>query len=246
MNIRILVGLVFLPLGGWAQGSHQALQFAGTSNNYIEVTAPVNLPTGTAARTLESWVYPLAYTPGGNIVGYGRAYVNGGNGFQLMLLNVAGSTYLFSDGAYTANNITLATAEIPQAQTWSHIAFSVDASRNWKYYLNGVLIKQGTFTVSYSTPASTDYIRIAQRSDYETSGPGTGYYAPFTGNIDEVRIWSRALTPEEIRHNMCRKLTGAEPGLAAYYRMDESVAGTCLPSGDVCDASGNHNHGSLH
>ena len=37
------------------------------------------------------------------------------------------------------------------------------------------------------------------------------------GSIDEVRIWNRALSQEEILANMNCHLTGHEPGLVAYY-----------------------------
>ncbi len=39
--------------------------------------------------------------------------------------------------------------------------------------------------------------------------------------IDEVTIWNRALSAAEIRDMMCRKLTGTESGLVAYWRFDE-------------------------
>ena len=66
----------------------------------------------------------------------------------------------------------------------------------------------------------------------------------FDGNLDEVRIWNRALTETEIRNNMNKQLTGNEPGLVAYYRMNEGEDGTCEDGKDVCDKSGNGNHGT--
>ena len=41
------------------------------------------------------------------------------------------------------------------------------------------------------------------------------------GKIDEIRIWNIVRTESEIRQNMNRHLNGNEPGLVAYYRMDE-------------------------
>jgi hypothetical protein len=43
----------------------------------------------------------------------------------------------------------------------------------------------------------------------------------FTGQIDEVRIWDRPLTQEEIQANMNRRLVGDEDGLLAYWNFDE-------------------------
>ncbi len=54
--------------------------------------------------------------------------------------------------------------------------------------------------------------------------------------LDEIRIWNRARTDEEIWSTMNAPLTGAEPGLAGYWNFDD---------GTVADLSPNGNHGSL-
>jgi hypothetical protein len=43
----------------------------------------------------------------------------------------------------------------------------------------------------------------------------------FEGEIDEVRLWSRALSAEEILTDLYRILSGDEDGLAAYYQMSD-------------------------
>jgi len=63
---------------------------------------------------------------------------------------------------------------------------------------------------------------------------------PFAGQIDEVRLWDRALSEEEIRGNRHRTLSGDEAGLMAYYPFDALDA-----EGKVPDLSGNGNHGTL-
>ena len=45
----------------------------------------------------------------------------------------------------------------------------------------------------------------------------------FTGEIDEVRLWSRALTAQEIANNYNAYLVGNEQGLEAYYTFDFGV-----------------------
>jgi hypothetical protein len=46
-------------------------------------------------------------------------------------------------------------------------------------------------------------------------------FESFRGDIDEVRLWSRPRSGEEIRRDMRRPLRGDEPGLIAYFRFDE-------------------------
>lgn len=61
----------------------------------------------------------------------------------------------------------------------------------------------------------------------------------FKGMIDELRIWSRALTEEEIRRDMCVRLVGNEPGLIGYWDFNETSGNT------VFDKSPNGFHGQL-
>lgn len=60
-----------------------------------------------------------------------------------------------------------------------------------------------------------------------SSGNGPGFIgydtlvqAGFYGVIDEVAIWNKALTYQEIRSNMCRTLKGNEANLFGYYNFD--------------------------
>ncbi len=55
------------------------------------------------------------------------------------------------------------------------------------------------------------------------------------GKLAEVRIWGIALTPEEVAVNSCTTLSGNEPGLLAYYPMNEAAGA------EVRDATGNGN-----
>jgi hypothetical protein len=54
---------------------------------------------------------------------------------------------------------------------------------------------------------------------------GTKSYS-FDGMIDELRIWNVALTPQEILDTMNQHLSGAESGLAAYYKMSNGSGTT--------------------
>ena len=42
----------------------------------------------------------------------------------------------------------------------------------------------------------------------------------YEGDLDELRLWERVRTRDEIRQDARRKLTGLEPGLAAYWKFD--------------------------
>ncbi len=48
----------------------------------------------------------------------------------------------------------------------------------------------------------------------------------FEGAIDEVGVWSVAREPDDIQSGRDYPLFGDEPGLAAYWRMDEGGGDT--------------------
>ena len=60
---------------------------------------------------------------------------------------------------------------------------------------------------------------------------GSGWYVgnsgnisrPFSGALDEVRIWNIARSGREIAENANRELTGSEAGLVNYWRFNEGT-----------------------
>ncbi len=62
---------------------------------------------------------------------------------------------------------------------------------------------------------------------------------PFAGELDEIRIWSRALEDTEIQSGMLRSTQIDKTGLVGYWSFDEG-------SGEVVnDRSGNNYHGMI-
>ncbi len=58
-------------------------------------------------------------------------------------------------------------------------------------------------------------------------------------NIDEFRVWKRALSENEIRINMCRKYDDNEPDLVVYYTFDQILGN------QIINESGNAPNGNL-
>ncbi|MBR6167992.1 MAG: hypothetical protein IKQ50_06145 [Paludibacteraceae bacterium] len=74
---------------------------------------------------------------------------------------------------------------------------------------------------------------MTDASQRRTSTEPLFYNAPlvfgkgFNGNMLEARVWSKALTAEEIAATHLRRLSGYERGLTAYYPMNEGRHKTC-------------------
>ncbi|MHC4560535.1 MAG: LamG domain-containing protein, partial [Planctomycetota bacterium] len=88
--------------------------------------------------------------------------------------------------------------------------------------------------------ASTEQHVIPWGTDYPLCIGSLGNsFSFFEGVIDDVRIFNRALSPEEIWANMHRKLTSDDPNLVGYWNFDEG-------EGQVAhDLSNSNNHGQL-
>ncbi len=111
---------------------------------------------------------------------------------------------------------------------WTHVAATYDGTIG-RLFVNGEVV--GTLT-NVSFPG-TSYLRAG--TYYFFSG-GQDY---FGGDLDELRIWTRARSRDEIRSTMSVPLRGDEEGLRGYWRFDE-------PAGqEVVDASPTARTGTL-
>lgn len=90
---------------------------------------------------------------------------------------------------------------------------------------------------------------VAWDNDSIFFGASKGYQdiLSFVGNIDEVRLWNKVLTDEEIMSNYDRVLSGTETGLKLYWPLDEGYD-NLMYAYDYSKTSGiaNENHGVIH
>jgi hypothetical protein len=94
----------------------------------------------------------------------------------------------FVNGAYSQANIMQT-----QRGRWAHIAATVDGNdaNNVTFYLNGQDVGTGTCTLGTNT-ANTMVIGNTQNADWSNEA--------FNGELDEVRIYNRALDANEIAY----------------------------------------------
>ncbi|KPA14575.1 hypothetical protein MHK_005218, partial [Candidatus Magnetomorum sp. HK-1] len=204
-------------------GSGNALEFDG-SNDYVNLGNSTALKP-TSALTYEIWLY----------------HSNWQNCDANVLSNTDSSGYAFGikpqyvqlfayiNGSY--RNASFSRESITPG--WHHFALTFDG-KYVKSYLDGeqkaeIDLGSSTYTISYISNST-----IIGGEAGAGSTP-TGRY--FDGKVDELRVWNVGRTSEQIKSNMCKKLTGGETGLIAYYRFDHS-SGTTL-----VDLTGNGNDG---
>src|SRR3989344_736955 len=207
----------------------QGLNFDGSNDTVPLTSDPIGTGTVTACtwfntNTLSSWQFIIAKNGGFSFGPYS-------NGNRIILTSDAGGTALFSAN----DSIT--------AKTWYHTCVIRQSSGTGSIYINGV--QSGTSGTT-GTPASGFYSLSIGDQD-----PTAGVAQPFNGDIDEVRIYSRALSAAEIKrlYNMGSGIKTASQtskitsGLLAYYTFDG--ADVYENGAVVADKSGNGNNGAV-
>lgn len=159
--------------------------------------------------TIEAWL-STSSSPQGGSFSEGSALVFAdvekiqANDFAAAILN---DKFLFSVGM--PDTPAVSTTSITSGK-WLHVA----ATRNHTtgilmVFVNGVL--EGSAVGSTQPLADEPSIQIGGR-------PGRNFYS---GSLSDVRIWSLVRSQAEILANMRHRLSGGEPGLVGYYRLDE-------------------------
>ncbi len=115
---------------------------------------------------------------------------------------------------------------------WHHLAWVMGTSvGGQKLYLDGVLKASGVLTSSgfnWNTKVLLGYSAMAGPNNY------------FNGSMDELRLWTRALTQCEIQNHMSCELPAGATALAALYHFNQGTAGGANAGiNTLTDASGN-------
>ena len=126
----------------------------------------------------------------------------------------------------------------PTLLDWHHWAFTKNASTGkMKIYKNGELKKEGDNKNIAIDMTQVDNLLLGKDARYRDN---------FKGDIDELRIWKKELTAEEIKNWMQVSITNDHPQydhLVAYYKFDEgtgrSIASSVPDATESSNATGN-------
>jgi PKD repeat protein len=191
----------------WANGKYGgALSFNGSSMVTVGDAASLDLSSG---MTLEAWVYPTSLSTTWSDIIYKATdtYFLMGSTPQGQAPDLGGT---FAGTNVYGNPLPL--------NTWSHIAGTYDGT-TMRFYVNGVLVSSQP--QSGSIPASTGPLSIGGDSI-------SGQY--WTGLIDEVRVYNRALSSSEVITDMTTPVAGVS---TSTNRPPVAVASANTTSGGV-------------
>ena len=167
--------------------------------------------------TISTWVKPSSTTGNPAIIRKG-----GTNGFEAYVLDIVSGQWRFFIRTNNCSPCSISTGT-PSTTKWTHLVGTYDGTKI-VFYINGA--------VAGTTPASGTTIQDNVTALGIGNAPD-GWNIPWSGLIDETRIYNRTLSPAEVN-----QLYNWAPGPIGWWKMDDGSGST------VSDSSGNGNNGT--
>jgi len=222
MKKSIFLSLALLISFSFMLPAQTALDFDGV-DDYVQTSYPGI--SGNSARTVKAWIKTTAISnPGSG--GTKKVITDWG-------IQSSGKRFTFNMFMDNAIRIELGGGSLNGAipvndGIWHHVAVTYDPANlnNFSLYVDGVLDTAGNVNTTVNTSLSVD-LRIGM----QVNGAKI-----FEGEIDEVSVWDKALTQQEIIDFAC---IGSDPSqidnLIAYYDFNEGTGST------LTDLAGGYN-----
>jgi hypothetical protein len=160
------------------------------------------------------------------------------NGFNFLTSKTSVAGVQYGDGL-GENNIIFRRAKsatfAPIAGRWVNVTAVMRGALDMNIYFNGVDVGGEYFGESNNPMHSDSPTEVAKIGALLQNGVDHR----FKGKIDELKIWDRALTLEEIQKTIFTRSPSSEPGLIGYWDFDE------LKGETVLDHSPNHFDGTI-
>ena len=222
MRTMLCAGVLCACSGlAFAQAAGGALWLDGINDE-----ANVGTSMSLGAFTVEAWVdvSSLTLSPasnGGSVLTFGNT---GQQSFSLWLI-----PFRNPDGTYTTysprlqinysngtSRITAPSVLALDYDAWQHVAVSYDGSTA-RVYSGGVLRVEETWNTPINWLGNST-LSVGREA------PGASEY--IGGRIDELRVWSRVLSEQEIADGVGRLACPDDPDLFAYWNFNGGAAGT--------------------
>ncbi len=184
-----------------------ALQFDGV-NGFVQVSNNASL--NAFPFTVTAWFRSTNLAALGQ--GIVSKYADGsGNGWSMFLQNGNLRGFYYRSNLST-QAIDAVSAAVVADGFWHQAAMTVDTNGG-RLFLDGVQVGSGTWSGTAGAPTSTEPLQVGRYYTYTNR---------FLGTIDEVTLWTRALSIGELNYLKHRQLNGNEDGLLALWHFDEN------------------------
>ncbi|MFK7786668.1 MAG: LamG-like jellyroll fold domain-containing protein [Crocinitomicaceae bacterium] len=214
--LPILSAFFLMVFNAHAQTAGNALDFDG-SDDYVDCPLPsVFNSIATNDFTIELWITPTVGTF--QRVVFAQLDVNN---FASISLNSAGEVSFYLQ--QNSLNQSVQSTDVVNSLELVHIAAVWNSStQEAKIFINGneASYAGGLFVSSTGTDGKM------------TVGSRTDGAQIFTGDMDELSIWSVAKTECEVSFEMNDKKSGSEPNLVVHYSFDQGIGEGSNPGVD--------------
>ncbi|MBN2704478.1 MAG: VCBS repeat-containing protein, partial [Pontiellaceae bacterium] len=204
-----------IPFQNSTISSNGVLNLDGSADYLRTTTTNFSSRTG----TVEGWIFPREEYHWGFWQTHDSTAVNFAD--WLAMFSYDYYTFYFRSGG-GSSDVTFRTQDYIPAYEWTHLAFTWEGT-TMKVYVNGTLIASRTNATLQDV-----------MDPFACFGRGHNDRW-LNGWMDELRVWDRALTLEEVTSVAQQTLIGNENGLVGYWNFDT----------DSSDLSGNGNDGDL-
>ena len=201
----------------------QALSFDGV-NDWVTV-ADANSLDLTTGMTIEAWVFPTATRPWQTV-----ALKESAGGLAYSLYAQEQAARPLAQVHTVADMSATGTTSLP-LNAWTHLASTYDGA-NLRLFVNGIQVR--SVAVTGAMPASADPLRF---------GGNAVWGEWFSGRLDEIRIYNRALTAAAIQTDMITPV--AEPLKVTAVNATPATNGTVsLTAGSITYQPAANAHGT--
>jgi hypothetical protein len=181
----------------WVASNGMALDFDG-SDDYV-TASDARLPLGNPSFSVSAWLRMPSLTVDG-VLRFGNS--QGTLTAFGLYANIRGTGIV--SGEFAGNNTFYGTSKTISANTWHHVTFTKTSgaiNATAKIYIDGTEVTN--ITASSGTPNITSLAMLIGLFDFSQADY-------FGGQLDDIRIYNRALTPPEIRQLASRRGIGLQ------------------------------------
>ena len=211
-------------------------------NDYLDVADASNLTFGNgftdAPFTIEAWFMPDTMSVKQNLIGKW-----GNNANQEYKLYIAANTIRLDLKDSTRQAIVSAYTMGSQASlvgSWHHLGVTYDgrggaaAAGGITFYIDGV-------SVPLTRTNSASYVAMVDSAATLQIGRESAQFKQYFGGLDEIRIWNVLRTQSQIQSRRFSEVAGTEPGLVAYWKMNEAAGSSLADSSSGGNPATAHN-----